>query len=208
MIPKTIHQIWLGGLDRRPSRIVEAMTQVETVFRQLGYDYRLWTETDLHDLGIDRFVDIRPYAALSDLMRYRILALYGGWYLDADCEPAGESPVLPDDTDIFVIDSHQRHKYFNTFLGAAPGHVLLQECFRQSARVFQKVLAGYRPKRDVASLVGPGLLFRLCRKHGIRPRRWIRWMAHYDPAAPIIHRKLHSWNGQPLHLANKEEKEQ
>jgi len=208
MIPKTVHQIWLGGLENRPPRIGESMSQIETVFRSLGYDYRLWTEADLQALDIATFADIRPYAALSDLMRYQILAIHGGWYLDADCVPASESPVLPNDVDIFVIDSHQRQKYFNTILGAAPGHVLLQEYFRQSTRVFRKVLAGYRPKRDVASLVGPGLLFRLCRKHGIRPRRWIRWMAHYDPAAPIIHRKLHSWNGQPLHLANKEEKEQ
>jgi|GEM_PF-3448926 len=208
MIPKIVHQIWLGGLDRRPARIVEAMTQVETVFRRLGYDYRLWTEADLPNLRIERFADIRPYAALSDLMRYRLLTLYGGWYLDADCEPANDSPVLPDEGDVFIIDSNLRRNYFTAILGAAQGHALMQDCFRQSARVFRKVLAGHRPKRDVAWLVGPGLLFRLCRKHGIRPRRWIRWMAHFDPATPIIHRKLHSWKDQPLHLVKQEEKEQ
>ena len=204
MIPKTVHQIWLGGLENRPPRIGESMSQIETVFRSLGYDYRPWTEADLQALDIATFADIRPYAALSDLMRYQILALHGGWYIDADCLPASESPALPNDVDIFVINSHQPKRFFNTVLGAAPGHVLMRDAAHRAADVFRRVQSGQRLKRDVAWLVGPGLLFRLCRKHKIRPRPWVRWMAHFDPEVPILHPKLHSWKGQAIHVAKKE----
>ncbi len=198
MIPKTIHQIWLGGLETRPDRIATAMARIEEAFGE--YEYRLWTEADLVSLDIQLYARIRPYAALSDLMRYRILMLHGGWYIDADCEPVGQSPCMPIGGRIFVVSGVHAKRCWNGLIGSDPNHVLMRDAYRQSAAAFNTVLGGGMVSKNIINLTGPGLLFRLCRKHKIPLRRWNRWMAHIHPSAPLIHRSLHSWQGQTIHV--------
>jgi mannosyltransferase OCH1-like enzyme len=198
VIPKTIHQIWLGGLENRPDRIVAAMARVEQAFDD--YTYRVWTDADFASLDIQRYASIRPYAALSDLMRYRTLLLHGGWYVDADCEPIGTSPRMPIGGRVFVVSGVHPKRCWNGMIGSEPNHVLMRDAYRRSATVFDKVLDGGSVGNNVINLTGPGLLFRLCRKHKIAIRRWNRWMAHIHPAAPLLHRSLHSWSGQAIHV--------
>jgi len=198
LIPKTIHQIWLGGLDSRPDRIAAAMARIEEVFND--YAYRLWTEADFASLDIQRYARVRPYAALSDLMRYRILLLHGGWYVDADCEPIGQSPRMPIGGRVFVVNEAHPRRYWNGLIGCEPGHILVGDAYRRSAAVFDTVLSGGQVNKGIVDLTGPNLLFRLCRKHNISPRRANRWMAHIHPDAPLIHRNLHSWKGKRIHV--------
>ncbi len=198
MIPKAIHQIWLGGLETRHPRIARAMARIEETFSD--YAYRIWTEAAFASLDIERYARIRPYAALSDLMRYRILFLHGGWYIDADCEPAGDSARMPIGGRIFVTNAPRPKRCWNGLVGSEAGHRLMRDAYQQSAAVFDAVLEGRPVGRSIINLTGPGLLYRLSRKHRIPLRRWNRWMAHVHPEAPLLHRNLHSWRGQTIHL--------
>jgi len=197
-IPNVIHQIWLGGLDARPARIVAAMTRVEEVFGD--YAYRLWTEADFAALDIERYARIRPYSALSDLMRYRILFLHGGWYLDVDCEPLGEKPSLPRGGDVFVPDMAGKNLATAAFLGGIPGLPLFRDAADACMATFDAVIEGRPVDGNMFRSVGPKMLWRLCRRHRVHLRRWQRWMANVHPDSPLIHRHLSSWQGQRIHL--------
>jgi len=197
LIPKIIHQIWLGGPDKRPHRIVTAMSRIEEVFSD--YTYRLWTEADFGALDIERYSRIRPYSVLSDLIRYRVLFLHGGWYLDVDCEPLGDKPTLPRGGHIFVTDMLGNDRATTAFLGGIPKLPLYRDAAHACEAAFDAVLEG-RSVRDIVDATGPKMLWQLCRRRRVHLRRWQRWMANVHPDAPLIHRHLSSWRGERIHL--------
>lgn len=86
IIPKIIHQIWLGG-DSIPQNY---KYYLET-WRQFHPDWKvkIWTEKDIFKEkfdSIDLFLSSRNYAEQADIMRYEILKKYGGLYIDTDIE--------------------------------------------------------------------------------------------------------------------------
>ena len=88
-VPRIIHQIWIGSLP------VPATSEAWRHHASLqGYEYRLWQEADLAQLGLP---DQPAYAAMLarqdypgavDVARYAILAAEGGIYIDCDWIPA------------------------------------------------------------------------------------------------------------------------
>lgn len=88
-VPRVIHQIWVG------SNPIPAGTQAWDGHCQAhGYEYKLWLESDLQQLGIlDHPVFVRmqskgDHPGAVDVARYIILQRYGGIYLDCDWYPA------------------------------------------------------------------------------------------------------------------------
>ena len=93
-IPKRLHQVWLG-----PAEMPEEHARFAAGWREHhpGWEYRLWNEHDLDNLGITREHVERGKSAseVSNMMRYRILERHGGVYVDTDFEclrPLG--PIL------------------------------------------------------------------------------------------------------------------
>jgi inositol phosphorylceramide mannosyltransferase catalytic subunit len=86
MIPKIIHQIWVG-----PHKIPEKSLQFIRKIKELhpDYEYRLWCNDDLTEDNFSNLAYInmtKSYAQKADIMRYEILYRYGGIYLDIDFE--------------------------------------------------------------------------------------------------------------------------
>lgn len=103
MIPKIIHQIWFGDQDLRPKRLMKKWEDMNP-----EWEYWLWTEKEvkeyfptlenqkhyddlehLYDNLKNKTQNIRPHhylAGRSDLVRYEILAEYGGFFIDADAD--------------------------------------------------------------------------------------------------------------------------
>lgn len=87
MIPKIVHQIWVG--DSPPINIQKCINSVKHFSED--YNYILWDYTELSKLdNIPNFVTNlyheKKYAEYSDYMRIHILSVYGGIYLDADIQ--------------------------------------------------------------------------------------------------------------------------
>lgn len=88
MIPKIIHQIWIGP---KPEPIKWTNTiKIDYISKHPEYEYKLWNETNIEELFID-FPNIKiiynlesTWCGKSDLLRYLILYYYGGIYIDAD----------------------------------------------------------------------------------------------------------------------------
>jgi inositol phosphorylceramide mannosyltransferase catalytic subunit len=88
-VPRTIHQIWIGGLP-----VPAACAAWQAHATATGYAYRLWREGDLAALGLPAnpvfaaMLARGDYPGAVDVARYAILAAQGGIYLDCDWYPA------------------------------------------------------------------------------------------------------------------------
>lgn len=118
-----IHQIWLG--DPMPPRIESATAAIRAAAEKAGHRYSLWDEFTLSAAFGDEFgytlitsakstmPPARWYALMSDWARWRLLAEYGGLYLDTDTELT--TSALPASADLGVADINL-HTYKDTML--------------------------------------------------------------------------------------------
>jgi len=87
MIPKTIHQIWVGN-KRIPTHIKDNLLNMMKINGQ--YEYKLWTDNNLPKMPetIQMVYDshIEP-AHKADVLRLWVCYEYGGIYLDVDFVP-------------------------------------------------------------------------------------------------------------------------
>ncbi len=149
MIPKTIHQIWLG--DNRPIKWMDTWKDLNP-----SWEYKLWTE-------LPRQFDTLPsFAAKSDAFRYKILNDFGGVYVDADSEC-----IRPLDDDL--LDNEAFCTWENewlrpglmtgAFLGSVKGSLLMRELLKE----IDNTDSNFHPA-EAWEKVGPMLLTKtICR---------------------------------------------
>lgn len=86
MIPRIIHQIWIGDLYNPPLELMETWKECA---KQLNIEYILWNENEINKRNIvfecQSAIDIIPEInGKVDIMRWEILLKYGGIFIDAD----------------------------------------------------------------------------------------------------------------------------
>ncbi len=131
-IPKIIHQIWLGS--PLPESFVAL--QQSWVEHHMGRDwkYKLWTDEDVAQMILynQEFYDASDnYGVKSDILRWEILYMYGGVYVDMDYEC-----LRALDDFHYTYDFYTALQPLDTWfvqLGAAlfgskPGHPILRHC--------------------------------------------------------------------------------
>ena len=84
LIPKKIHQIWLG-----PVSIPQQYQEYAETWKKLhpDWEYKLWRESDIEFWEFstrDLFNKASSYQEKSDILRYEILNKFGGLYVDMD----------------------------------------------------------------------------------------------------------------------------
>jgi len=134
MIPKIIHQIWIG-----PAKMpVEWMSSWRE--KNPSMKYMLWREKELDKFKLkfwdkcSYLIGKGEYRGATDLMRVEILERYGGIFVDADSiclAPIEKAPFMR--SDFFVgKDFDERHgKYVNRVangtIGSIPHHPILKD---------------------------------------------------------------------------------
>ena len=144
MIPKIIHQIWIGP-DPLPEYCSKFCDDIKHMHEELGYEYHLWGN-ELQDKYQDD-IYIQQYVKCKDLMpcfikdRYMLLLLrdYGGIGLDVDCK-------IVRSFDNILNKLHSDITYFaGTRFGDNAGALI--ECTVQgstpNSRIIQRVLEVY-----------------------------------------------------------------
>jgi inositol phosphorylceramide mannosyltransferase catalytic subunit len=88
MIPKIIHQIWVGP-KKEPVKWTNTI-KIDYIRKYPEYEYKLWNESNIDELFTD-FPNIKiiynlekTWHGKADILRYLILYYYGGIYIDAD----------------------------------------------------------------------------------------------------------------------------
>jgi len=83
MIPKIIHQIWIGPIDP-PYNLINTWKT-----NHPDYEFILWTADEIERRGIvfecaKQIEIMNEWCGKADIIRYEILHKYGGFYFDAD----------------------------------------------------------------------------------------------------------------------------
>ncbi len=135
VIPKIIHQIWLG------SELPEAYKQWGVTFRKFhpGWEYKLWTEKEVQDLKMtnrEAYEQTKNFGAKSDFLRYEILYQFGGMYADTDFECTGSFEKFHNTTDLYAIllDDTDKPVILAGLFGSIPGHPILKTCIENMSQ--------------------------------------------------------------------------
>ena len=163
MIPKIIHQVWLGP-NNIPSRLIKAAKTWQELHPD--WDYKLWTEwpsygysDGMHPFpAIENFSNtLSSWAQCADMLRLELIRRYGGIYVDMDivafkpiddlidsCELfVSEEPVVSKEKDIVYVT--------NALFGATASHPFINYLMRR-VQLSSKI-AGYKS----AHFYGPRL---------------------------------------------------
>jgi len=87
MIPKMIHQIWIGNF-KIPTREQSLINNIKELHND--YTYIFWTDNNLPDLPknvktiYDKFYKNKNFVFCADLLRLYVAYKYGGFYFDVD----------------------------------------------------------------------------------------------------------------------------
>lgn len=138
MIPKKIHQIWLGPFDP-PFKWTKTWSKF---CEKYGWDYKLWREDDLDLVNQKQFDDAKSYQEKADIARYEIILKHGGLYIDCDMVWLGKNleKYLPFHSSSFIgVQEYPSvsklligYPYLsNGFFAAPPNHYILANCVKE-----------------------------------------------------------------------------
>lgn len=133
MIPKKIHQIWVGDfkMPMREQALVQKMKDAHPQF-----EHHLWTEPDpdfppnLRD-WYDKFYAIKNYAFCADLLRLWVVWKRGGFYLDIDFDLVQPLDPFFENEGVFFYHNDMDHTIPNNIFAAAGGSHALEYCLSQ-----------------------------------------------------------------------------
>lgn len=165
MIPQTFHRLWLGSEEPEWLRgFVEGW-----INHHPGWDLKQWDEGSLRaELFPLQNQDIYDHAEeiapnhvgqlRSDVVRYELLAKFGGVWIDTDLECLRSVDGLIGSSQCFAAWEAQYRWIGNTILGSVPGHPAVQALIDGLPRNVRK-RGGSRPNK----LSGPQYLSRVWR---------------------------------------------
>lgn len=162
MIPRTIHQIWIGPdpLPDDHARWIETWR-----VQHPEWEHRLWTEDDLPDDPVRPEVleRLRMPVERADILRLEILNRHGGVYVDTDVEclrPVDDALAGHD----FVGVCLKPGRMTNTFIASAPGHPLVERALRE-ARPLEVYWTQTAEPDALKQVAGPPMLRRLVKDY-------------------------------------------
>ena len=212
MIPKIIHQIWLGGADGLP----EPPPHLAEASRSWGaqhpdWDYRLWSGDDI----IALFRQARPdllelyrrypyFVNRADAARYLILHEHGGVYADFDVACAAPLDGLLDQH--LVLAPTKPFGVSIDLMMARPGHPLFREALDRLPSTYRRLFRPWVPQY-IKVMLGTGSLY-LSRVHASSGTDSnVRYLAadeygHGDPNSALVRHlqgnSWHSWDSRLL----------
>ena len=186
MIPKIIHQIWLGDHSKTP---YENMKTVKD--KNKNWIYYLWNEKNIGELiNQNKYDEIYRYnkksenkfRKLADIVRYEKLLKYGGVYIDADTVCLKPFDDLLDN-EFFVAYENEKLKpglIANGVIGSIPNHSILGHCVRAIGKINKTKLC----KVADFKITGPVLLTKIINNNKnynitVYPS-WMFYPAHYS----------------------------
>jgi mannosyltransferase OCH1-like enzyme len=213
MIPKVIHQIWLG-----PNDIPAEFVKFQSLWRELYNDYEhvLWDDSLLQQHGIisDKikplYDSIPVFSGKCDLARYEILNRFGGIYLDMDNEPLRRMEFLDDPTLRFFAGKQIPTEIANGLFGCEPETPILTSVL---AEIVDHVKSSVNPDWNLRchELTGPIFFTKICNRFCsdtgylfLNPSGFYPYLPHEkarrhedfkktSPESYSVHHWAHSW---------------
>lgn len=127
MIPKILHQIWIGDEKKMPRDHMETWKTLHPT-----WEYKLWTESEIAEFNLtnintyNRYYKDKCYNGCANILRVEIINQFGGIYVDADSvctNPMDDLTFL----DFFAVYSPNiKNRVGNAFFGTTKEHPALK----------------------------------------------------------------------------------
>lgn len=160
IIPKIIHQIWLGS-KKIPPQCLEYMKTWQE--KHPGWKYILWTDEMVNQLSLtnfDLYKKCENMGEKSDILRYELLYQFGGLYVDVDFECLESFENLHRSCDFYtgLLQPEKMVLVANGLIGCRPGHPLVLEMIKalQTTWYF---------KAEIVDRTGPEFMTRLLKRY-------------------------------------------
>jgi len=149
LIPKVMHQIWLGS-SSIPPLYKHYLNECQKLHPD--WEFKFWTEKDIDELGLeyrDVYDKALNYAGRSDIARYEILYRFGGVYRDMDVKCFRPIDDLNHKYTFFVpidfpfedaFDVYKMISINNGIIGSDPGNIILKDALDIIRKDFDKHL--------------------------------------------------------------------
>jgi len=151
MIPKKIHQIYGlfndGKSIEQIPKFKEHTLKTEQFAKHYGYEYKLWDLKECEELLIEHFPqyielwqEFRYPIQRCDFIRYLILFIHGGWYIDCDVFPLQDLTPLENNNQCFTRWSIDKNKLpYNAVFGSTDRNPLFLDIIEDiEKRTYEK----------------------------------------------------------------------
>ncbi len=172
LIPKKIHQIWLGPLP-----VPDYSKEYTETWKKLhpDWEYKLWRESDIESWDFatkDLFNKASSYQEKSDILRYEILNKFGGLYVDMDykaikkmddlhCLYSFYGSIEPN------LNGDNRVTITNAIIGSDPNNEILERTLFLIRQNWDNVESGFR--EEAKHLSGKGDIIHLAVNRTMMP---------------------------------------
>jgi mannosyltransferase OCH1-like enzyme len=135
IIPKKIHQIWIG-----PNPLPEKFKWIMKTWQDKhpDWEYKLWTNEDLKNFNLENqaiFDRFENWGAKCDIFRYEILYRFGGVVLDIDIECLKRLDELNCSYNFYSCLMNYNDEIAIGLIGSVPGHPILYNCIQNIKRI-------------------------------------------------------------------------
>lgn len=160
MIPKIIHQLWIGD---NPAPLTFMNTWKE---KNPDFEYIHWNEKEIENRKlrlecVDRIAEMEEINGKADIIRWEILYEYGGVFLDADSICIEQIDDILMSAEYFAGWEHEKLRpglIATGTMGFPPKHPLIKEAIEW---IKQNCVSVRKTQKRAWITVGPGLLTRI-----------------------------------------------
>ena len=160
MIPRIIHQIWIGPKPA-PNKLMETWKE-----KHPDFEYIRWSEEEIKKRQmplscINRINEMEEINGKADIIRWEILYHYGGYFFDADCfciEPLNEYITNLKAFAIWENEQCRKGLIAPGAMGFPPKHPMVRECIEW---IQQNNVSVMRTRLRAWQSVGPGLITKM-----------------------------------------------
>jgi len=156
MIPKIIHQIWIGDQSKRPSSMIETWQEMNP-----DWEHMLWTDDNLPEISNKtQFDAMKELAGKADILRYELLHDIGGFFIDADSECVKPLDDFFLDNDSFCCWENEWIRaglMSNGYLASTKNNLLMQKLINRIELIPPEVLES-APDLTAWKVTGPAFL--------------------------------------------------
>jgi GT2 family glycosyltransferase len=160
MIPKIIHQIWIGPKPA-PTKLMDTWRD-----KHPDFEYIRWSEEEMSKRNLplscpNRVAEMEEINGKADIIRWEILYHYGGYFFDADCfciEPINEFITNLKAFAIWENEQCRKDLVAPGAMGFPPKHPIVRACIEW---IQQNDVSVRQTRLRAWQSVGPGLITKM-----------------------------------------------
>lgn len=196
MIPKIIHQVWLGD-EPLPMGAMDWMAAWHQ--QHPDWEYHLWRSPPFTLVNQYEFDTAKHLAQQADILRYELLFHFGGIYADVDVECLKSFEPLLNTTAFAGYERPEDNYLCNAVIGAEVGSLFMRHLITQMPRFWNRGLNFFFESSPIYfSLIAEANSDLVVRhpEHYFYPYRYHESERRRErfPDSYAVHHWLQSWN--------------